>query len=125
MDVISINYDVDSPDGWLAHYFFEGIRQLAGKPVMISEWFFSPQENRSGKRQLYWPDDRGYPAGPCAGRAAAARNFARQPAIVGLHWYLFYDEPVRGRGDHNFGLIDIHNAPYEEVVSVLAHVICN
>ena len=56
------------------------------------------------------------------GGAAAARNFASQPAIVGLHWYLFYDEPVRGGGDHNFGLIDIHNEPYQELVTSLAQV---
>ena len=50
VDVVSVNYDVDSPDGWIGHYFFDGIRRLADKPVLISEWFFSAPENRSGNR---------------------------------------------------------------------------
>ena len=121
VDVVSVNYDVDSPDGWIGSYFFEGIRRLANKPVLISEWFFSAQENRSGNRN---------PAGlmtvatqqeRARGAAAATLNFARHRAIVGLHWYLFYDEPAGGQsgGDHNFGLIDIRNEPYAEVVSAL------
>jgi hypothetical protein len=107
VDVVSVNYDVDSPDGWIGHYFFDGLRQLAGKPVLISEWFFAAQENRSGNRNttgglmtVSTQEER------ARGAAAAVQNFARHPAIVGLHWHLFYDEPVRGHGDHNFGLID-------------------
>ena len=122
VDVISVNYDVDSPDGWIGSYFFEGIRRLAEKPVLISEWFFSARENRSGNRNpglLMTVDTQQERA---RGAAAAALNFARHPATVGLHWYLFYDEPAKGQsggGDHSFGLIDIHNEPYEEVVSAL------
>jgi hypothetical protein len=122
VDVVSVNYDVDSPDGWLAHYFFDGLRQLAGKPVLISEWFFSARENRSGNLNTAGLMTVATQADRARGVAAASRNFARQPSIVGLHWYLFYDEPVRGRGDHNFGLIDIRNEPYQEVVSTLAQV---
>lgn len=74
VDVISVNYDVDSPDGWLAHYFFEGIRRLADKPVLISEWFFAgstkpvrqPQHHRR-------PHDRRHP-----GRAGARRRCGRR-----------------------------------------------
>jgi hypothetical protein len=48
VDVIAMNYNIDSPDGWVAHYFFDGLRQLTGgKPVLISEWFFAATENRS------------------------------------------------------------------------------
>jgi plasmid replication initiation protein len=51
VDAISVNYNVDSPDGWLARYFFDGLRYLAGdKPVLISEWFFAARDNRSGNR---------------------------------------------------------------------------
>lgn len=123
VDVVAVNYDVDSPDGWLARYFFDGIRQLAGKPVLISEWFFSAQQNRSGNRNTTGGlMTVATQAERARGASAAAENFARLPAIVGLHWYLFYDEPVSGRGDHNFGLIDIHNEPYQEVVSALTRV---
>src|SRR5260370_31409851 len=49
VDVIAMNYNIDSPDGWVARYFFDGLRQLTGgKPVLISEWFFAASENRSG-----------------------------------------------------------------------------
>jgi hypothetical protein len=122
VDVVSVNYDVDSPDGWIGHYFFDGIRRLADKPVLISEWFFSAQENRSGNRNSTGLMAVATQADRARGAATAAQNFARWPAILGLHWYLFYDEPVVGQaggGDHNFGLIDIHNEPYEQVVSAL------
>jgi hypothetical protein len=123
VDVISVNYDVDSPDGWIGHYFFDGIRRLADKPVLVSEWFFSAQENRSGNQNTTGLMTVATQEERARGAAAAVQNFALQRAIVGLHWYLFYDEPVRGEsdgGDHNFGLIDIHNEPYGEVVSALA-----
>jgi hypothetical protein len=122
VDVVSVNYDVDSPDGWIGHYFFEGIRRLADKPVLVSEWFFSAQENRSGNRNTNGLMTVATQEERARGAAAAVQNFARQRAIVGLHWYLFYDEPAGGQstgGDHNFGLIDIHNEPYVEVVSAL------
>jgi len=51
VDVVATNYDVDSPDGWIARYYFDGLRQLTGnKPVLISEWFFAAHENRTGNR---------------------------------------------------------------------------
>jgi hypothetical protein len=120
VDVVSVNYDVDSPDGWIGHYFFDGIRRLADKPVLISEWFFSATENRSGNRNSAGLMTVATQQERARGAAAATRNFARLHAIVGLHWYLFYDEPASGGGgDHNFGLIDIHNEPYAELVSAL------
>ena len=123
VDVVSVNYDVDSPDGWIGHYFFDGIRRLADKPVLVSEWFFSAEENRSGNRNTAGLMTVATQEERARGAAAAVQNFARQRALVGLHWYLLYDEPAGGQsagGDHNFGLIDIHNEPYREVVSALA-----
>ena len=85
VDVISTNYNVDSPDGWLARYFFDGLRQLApGKPILISEWFFAAHENRSGNRNnghlmtVRTQDER------VRGAMAAAQRFAREPQIVGI-----------------------------------------
>src|SRR5262245_22180471 len=49
VDVVATNYNVDSPDGWLARYFFDGLRALTGgKAVLVSEWFFAARQNRSG-----------------------------------------------------------------------------
>ncbi len=51
VDAIATNYNVDSPDGWIARYYFDGLRALgAGKPVLVSEWFFAANENRTGNR---------------------------------------------------------------------------
>src|SRR5207244_12090282 len=41
VDAIAANYNVDAGDGWIARYFFDGLRQLSGdKPVLVPEWFF-------------------------------------------------------------------------------------
>ena len=51
VDAIALNYNVDSPEGWLAPYFFDGLRKLTnGKPELISEWFYAAHENRTGNR---------------------------------------------------------------------------
>jgi len=37
VDAVATNYNVDSPDGWIANYYFDGLRQLTGnKPVLVS-----------------------------------------------------------------------------------------
>jgi hypothetical protein len=123
VDVISTNYNVDSPDGWLARYFFDGLRQLAGDmPILISEWFFAAQENRSGNR------NRGHlmtvptQAARAHGASAAAERFASEPQVVGMHWFQYYDHPRGGRDDgedYNFGLVDIDDRPYEQLVEAL------
>ena len=49
VDAISVNYNVDAADGWIAPYFFDGLRDLSGgKPVLVTEWFYAAAENRSG-----------------------------------------------------------------------------
>src|SRR5690606_25101967 len=43
------------------------------------------------------------------------RDILDMPYAVGAHWFQFHDEPPHGREDgedFNFGLVDIHNAPY-------------
>ncbi|HEX9525217.1 MAG TPA: hypothetical protein VF949_19720 [Reyranella sp.] len=123
VDVIATNYNVDSPEGWVAPYYFDGLRQLSGgKPVLVSEWFYAAHENRTGNRNnghlmtVETQEER------ARGAAAAAANFADVPEILGLHWFQFYDYPLGGRGDaedYNFGLVDIHDRAYEELVGAL------
>jgi hypothetical protein len=120
VDVIASNYDLDGPDGWVAHYFFEGLAALSGKPVLVSEFFCAAMENRSGNKN----------AGhllkvPTQSQRAivvqrALQNFARCPNIIGTHWFQYYDEPQGGRADgedYNMGLVDIYDQPYEELVT--------
>ena len=124
VDAIAVNYNIDSPDGWVAPYFFAGLRDLTGaKPVLVSEWFFAATENRTGNRNnghlmtVTTQDDR------AAGAAAATANFARIPELVGAHWFQFADHPHGGRGDgedYDFGLVDIANQPYEGLIRALA-----
>src|SRR6185312_14474627 len=123
VDVIATNYNVDSPEGWVAPYYFDGLRQLSGgKPVLVSEWFYAAHENRTGNRNnghlmtVETQEER------ARGAAAAAANFAAVPEILGLHWFQYYDYPLGGRGDaedYNFGLVDIRDRPYEELVAAL------
>jgi hypothetical protein len=124
VDAIATNYNADSSDGWLAHYFFDGLRKLSsGKPVLVSEWFFAARENRTGNRNnghLMTVDTQEERA---AGAAAAAVNFATIPELIGMHWFQYYDDPKGGRidgEDYDFGLVDIDNRPYEQLTAALA-----
>ena len=124
VDAIAANYNVDSADGWIADYFFDGLRKLSGgKPVLISEWFFAARENRTGNRNnghlmtVATQNERGI------GAAAATLNFAAIPEIVGAHWFQYYDHPRGGRRDgedYDFGLVDINDQPYQRLTSDLA-----
>ncbi len=122
LDVLSTNYNVDTPDGWVAPYYFDGLARLTDAPVLISEFFFAANENRSGNvnnghlMHVATQDER------ARGAAAAMRNFAAFPNVLGAHWFQYYDEPSGGRGDgenFNMGLVDIRNRPYKRLVAAL------
>jgi hypothetical protein len=124
VDVVATNYNVDSPDGWIAHYYFDGLRRLTGnKPVLISEWYFAAQENRTGNLNNGYLMTVRTQAERAKGAASAARHFALEPGVVGVHWFQYYDEPKGGRGEdhenYDFGLVDIDGRPYEELVAAL------
>ena len=62
-----------------------------------------------------------------ADRAVSTKNsldaFMRLNYVVGADWFQYYDEPSHGRYDgenYNFGLVDIENQPYGELISVFA-----
>jgi hypothetical protein len=123
VDVMAINYNVDSAEGWIAPYFFDGARRLTGgKPILISEWFYAARENRTGNRNnghLMTVDTQAQRA---QGAAAATLNFAAVPEIVGSHWFQFPDHPRGGRvdgEDYNFGLVDADNHPYAMLTEAL------
>jgi hypothetical protein len=94
VDVVATNYDVDVPDGSIARYFFAGLLQLTHKPVLISEWFFAAQENRSGNHNQGHLMTVQTQAERARGAAAAAQEFAKLPQLVGLHWFQYYDHPL-------------------------------
>jgi hypothetical protein len=127
VDVISTNYNIDIADGWVAPYFFEGLRKLSRKPVLVTEFFFAAAENRSGNlnetaRNIHaksghlmtvaTQDERAWGAGN------ALLSFARFPNVVGAHWFQYCDEPLGGREDgedYNMGLVDTFNRPYQQL----------
>ncbi|MBM3570823.1 MAG: hypothetical protein FJX52_00465 [Alphaproteobacteria bacterium] len=124
VDVITTNYNPDSGDGWIAPYFFDGLRRLApDKPILISEWFFAAHENRTGNVNNGHLMTVGTQLQRAAGAAQATRNFAAEPAILGLHWFQWHDHPRGGRADgedYNFGLVDSWDVTYQELVHALA-----
>jgi hypothetical protein len=92
---------------------------------LISEWFFAAHENRSGNRNkghlmtVQTQNER------TRGAMVAAQRFAREPQIIGMHWFQYYDHPQGGRDDgedYNFGLVDVDDRPYEELVQAFSRV---
>jgi hypothetical protein len=122
VDVLSTNYNVDTPDGWVAPYYFDGLARLIDAPVLISEFFFAADENRSGNVNNGHLMHVATQAERSVGAAAAVRHFAAFPNVAGVHWFQYSDEPTGGRSDgedFNMGLVDIHNQPYEGLVRAL------
>ncbi len=134
VDVIATNYNVTVPDGWVAPYFFDGLRKLSRKPVLVTEYFFAAAENRSGNRNETARNIHTKPGHLMTvdtqiqrtwGAGNALLNFARFPNVVGAHWFQYCDEPLGGREDgedYNMGLIDTANKPYEELTENFARL---
>ena len=126
VDVIATNYDVDRADGSLARYYFDGLQQLSQqKPVLVSEWFFAAEENRSGSRNQGHLMTVQTQAERARGAMAAAQQFVQLPQLVGLHWFQYYDHPTGGRPDgedYNFGLVDLDDHPYEALTEAFSRL---
>ena len=124
VDVVTTNYNVDSPEGWIAPYFFAGLHALSGgKPVLVTEWFYAARENRTGNRNNGHLMTVATQAARAEGAAAATRNFAALRDLVGLHWFQYYDDPKGGREDgedYDFGLVDRANRPYLRLTDALS-----
>ena len=124
VDAIATNYNVDSSDGWVAPYYFDGLRKLSeGKPVLVSEWFFAAKHNRTGNLNNGHLMTVTTQAERADGAAAATENFAAIPEIIGAHWFQYYDHPKGGRADgedYDFGLVDINDQPYRRLTAALA-----
>ncbi len=49
-------------------------------------------------------------------------NAAAHPAIIGVHWFEWLDEPNTGRFDgenYNIGMVDVADQPYAELVDAM------
>lgn len=126
VDVISSNLNVQWRDGTFLRCYLDTLHALTGKPVLVSEFYLAAAENRSGNRNSagIFPV-----AATQSDRAAAARTtlemLVRLPYAVGADWFQLHDEPTHGRDDgenFNFGLVDIHDRPYEELTAMFAAI---
>ncbi len=126
VDVVSTNLGADWADGGICRYYPDMLHRLTGRPVLISETYFAAMENRSGNRNA----GLGFPTVPtqrerAAGYARNTRALAGLPYVLGAHWFQYADEPTGGRSDgedYDFGLVDIEDRPYDDLVVACARV---
>lgn len=121
LDVSSSNLNAAWNDGTFPRYFLDTLHALTGKPIIVSEFYMSAQQNRSGNRNAR----SDFPTVTTQKeRATGFRNtlqaLARLPYVVGADWFQYYDEPEDGREDgedYNFGLVDVRDHPYETLTA--------
>jgi hypothetical protein len=118
-DVVSINHYRKT--GEFNANLLGTIAALTERPIMITEYSWRAMQNASG-----CPNSLGADV-TVATQADRAQNYEqyaaaalRQPYIVGLDWFQYFDQPPGGRfdgEDSNYGLVDIHDQPYTQLVS--------
>lgn len=124
VDVISSNLNAPWNDGTFLRGYLDALHQLTGRPILVSEIYLAAHQNRSGNRN----DSGIFPVVETQRQRAASlrtslEQLLRVPAVVGVDWFQYFDEPTHGREDgenFNFGLVDIHDRPYAEVTAVFA-----
>ncbi len=117
MDVVSMNLNAGWNDGTFPRCYLDSLHALSGRPIIVSEFYMSAEQNSTGNKNL----TSTFPVvATQKERAVGFRNtveaLAHLPYIVGADWFQYYDEPPRGRDDgedYNFGLVDVHDHPYE------------
>jgi hypothetical protein len=113
-DVFSINhygYTVEMPE-------IQNIYELTGLPVIIGEFHFgTPGRGLApGLAQVKNEAERG------VAYSYYVENAAVHPAVIGIHWFQWIDQPSTGRFDgenYNIGLLDVTDRPYPEMVEAV------
>jgi hypothetical protein len=115
-DAQSLNYYV--ADAKLDAEMFRMMYEQSGQPIVISEYSFHSMDGRSGDQdtvgfEAHVPDQQAR----ADGYRLMTNRLARVPYIIGADWFQWCDEPPDGRSgdgeDVNFGVVDIHDKPYE------------
>jgi len=117
VDVSSSNLNAAWDDGTFPRFYLGTLHALTGKPIIVSEFYLAALQNRTGDKNAAST----FPTTTTqAERAIGFRNtllaLARIPYVIGAEWFQYFDEPPKGRfdgEDYNFGLVDIHDQPYE------------
>ena len=114
-DVVSVN--IYSKSGDLDQKLMDNFYAKTKRPILISEYSFSADENQSGDPNSKGADVR---LPTQTDRAEHLDRYAHQalnlPYLVGLHWFEWADEPPGGRFDGedcDYGLVDIHDGEYK------------
>jgi hypothetical protein len=125
VDIVSTNLNASWNDGTFLNSYLDTLHQLTGKPIIVSEFYMAAKENQSGNKNSVG----GFPEvisqrERAASLANTLRELVRRPYVVGSDWFQYYDEAPHGRKldgeDYNFGLVDIHDTPYEHVTEAFA-----
>lgn len=128
VDVISTNASFAAGlSGYWPRHHLEMLHRESGRPVLVSEWYLAARENRSGNLNSTPPG--AFPVVDTQDERArryddVVREIAAVPYVVGMHWFQHTDHPPQGRDsdgeDYAFGLMDIHEQPYEHFVDAVA-----
>lgn len=118
---LSSNLNAAWNDGTFPRFYLDTLHALSDRPVIASEFYMAAQQNRSGDRNA----TSTFPTVTTqTERAAGFRNtllaLLQTPYVVGADWFQYSDEPPHGRADgedYNFGLVDIHDQPYEPLIA--------
>ena len=103
----------------------ERIRELTGKPTMITEFSFKAMDSglpntKGAARPVATQADR------AAGFTAYVEALAALPSCVGFHWFEYRDEPREGRrldGENsNYGVVRIDFSPWEVLTEQMTRV---
>ncbi|MDD2238106.1 MAG: hypothetical protein PHG65_12950 [Kiritimatiellae bacterium] len=123
-DVISINSYSKSGEPDLP--LLKAVAALTGKPILITEFSWRAEENASECPNTHGAD---VTVATQQNRADAFSRYAtqvlEQPFILGYHWFQLFDQPPAGRfdgEDSNYGLLDIYDQPYDELLSVITDI---
>ena len=111
-DVYSHNVYQTAPDPQRIQHFYE----LTGRPILIGE-FHNGTPGRGMAAGLVQASSQAEKAllYRCYVESAAAN-----PAIIGVHWFQFIDQPNTGRFDgenYNIGMVDVTDRPYPDMVA--------
>jgi hypothetical protein len=126
VDAVSSNLNASWYDGTFPRFYLDTLHALTGKPVFVSEFYMAATQNRSANRNgnggfpvTRTQDERAF------GFSTTLQSLLKLPYVVGADWFQYYDEPPFGRydgEDYNFGLVDIHDEPYDPVTKTAAQL---
>jgi hypothetical protein len=121
VDAASGNLNAAWSDGTFPRFYLETLHALTGKPLLVSEFYMAARENRSGNKNnmsifptVMTQKER------AAGFRTTLEMLLKTRYVVGTDWFQYHDEPTHGRSDgenFNFGLVDIHDRPYESLTA--------